>query len=85
MLHAAQKMYQQRKELRELILYGYGKDVWEDLLATEKRIRAERKFQIHRRLEFKQKMIDFIVIILGSLTIVGLIVGTIWLVSKGGK
>ena len=82
---AKQKMYQQRKELRELILYGYGKDVWDDLLATEKKIRAERKFQIHRRLEFKQKMIDFVLIVLGSLTIIGLIVGTIWIISQGGN
>ena len=78
-------MYQQRKELRELILYGYGKDVWEDLLATEKKIRAERKNQVHRRLEFKQKMIDFVLIVLGSLTIIGLIVGTIWIISQGGN
>jgi len=78
-------MYQQRKELRELILYGYGKDVWEDLLATEKRIRAERKNQVHRRLEFKQKMIDFMFIVFGSFTIIGLITGTLWLISQGGN
>ena len=78
-------MYQQRKELRELILYGYGKDVWDDLLATEKIIRAERKFQIHRRLEFKQKMIDFTLIVFGSFTIIGLITGTIWIISQGGN
>ena len=80
---AKQKMYQQRKELRELILYSYGKDVWDDLLATEKKIRAERKHQVHRRLEFKQKVIDFSFIVFGSLTILSIIISTIWLISSG--
>jgi len=81
---AKQKMYQQRKELRELILYGYGKDVWDDLLATEKQIRAERKNQIYKRLEFKQKMIDFSCIILGGLTVLSIIIGFLMLIATGG-
>ena len=81
---AKQKMYQQRKELRELILYSYGKDVWDDLLATEKQIRAERKNQVHRRLEFKQKVIDFVLIAFGSLSIISILTGTIWIISQGG-
>ncbi len=82
---AKQKMYQQRKELRELILYSYGKDVWDDLLATEKQIRAERKNQVHRRLEFKQKVIDFVLIVFGSLSIISILTGTIWIISQGGN
>jgi hypothetical protein len=81
---AKQKMYQQRKELRELILYSYGKDVWDDLLATEKQIRTERKNQIYKRLEFKQKMIDFSCIILGGLTILSIIIGFLMIIASGG-
>ena len=78
-----QKLYEQRKQLRELILYSYGKDAWDDLQATEKKIRAERKHQIHRRLEFKQKVIDFSFIVFGSLTVLSIIISAIWLIFSG--
>ena len=83
-LIAKRKMAEMRKQLYELIVYTWGKDAWNELVQMERDIRAERKRQIHARAEFKQKIADTIVICIGSIAIVGLLVGFIYVLSLGG-
>jgi len=37
----------QEKELREIILYAYGKDAWTELIGLRRRIRLEREKAIY--------------------------------------
>mgnify|MGYP003151652869 CR=1 FL=1 len=83
-LMAQRKLHDQRKQLRELIMYSWGKDAWEDLLNHEKRIRQERAKAIHRQVEFKRQLIDFIAIATLSVLLIGIIAGTLWLFRQGG-
>ena len=69
---AAKAMRENRLKLREMIVLYAGRDVWEELLQEEKRIRAVRKKAIHDRIVFRQKLIDTIAIIIGGGLIVGL-------------
>ena len=79
------KMYEQRKELRTMILMAYGKESWDELLAMEKAIRAKRTKLIHDRIKARQKLLDGAIIVFGICVIAGLIGGTIYIVMQGGK
>ena len=84
-LIAQKKMYEQRKELRTLIVMSYGKESWDELLAMEKKIRAERTKLIHDRIKMRQKMLDSIFIFSGIAIIVALIAGTVYVGMQGGE
>ena len=83
-LIAKRKMAEMRKQLYELIVYSWGKEAWGELVQMEKDIRAERKRQIHERAEFRQKLFDFIFVSLGSIAIIALLVGFVYILSLGG-
>jgi len=81
---AQKKMRDQRAQLRELIMWQWGKDEWDNLLAQEKQIREKRQKLIHDRIVLKQKIFDFTIGIVGVLAILGIIIGFIWIISLGG-
>ena len=81
---AQKKMRDQRAQLRELIMWQWGKDEWDNLLAQEKQIREKRQKLIHDRIVLKQKIFDFAIGIVGVLAILGIIIGFIWIISLGG-
>ena len=83
-LIAQKKMYEQRKELRTLIVMSYGKESWDELLAMERKIRAERTKLIHDRIKLKQKITDSVFIFLGISVIVAILATTVWIIIKGG-
>ena len=83
-LIAQKKMYEQRKELRTMILMAYGKESWDELLAMEKKIRVERTKLIHDRIKARQKVVDIFCIVGGLLFIAFLVISFIWILSKGG-
>ena len=77
---AQKKMRDQRAQLRELIMWQWGKDEWDNLLAQEKQIREKRQKLIHDRIVLKQKIFDFAIGIVGFLAILGIIIGFIWII-----
>ena len=79
------RLYEQRKELRTMIVMTYGKESWDELLAMEKSIRAKRTRLIHDRIKARQKLLDGIIIVFGVCAIAGLIGGTIYIIMQGGK
>ena len=81
---AQKKMRDQRAQLRDLIMWQWGKDEWDNLLAQEKQIREKRQKLIHDRIVLKQKIFDFAIGIVGVLAILGIIIGFIWIISLGG-
>ena len=84
-LIAQKKMYEQRKELRSLIVMSYGKESWDELLAMEKKIRVERTKLIHDRIKARQKIVDIVFIFFGFSFIMALIVGTVYVIMQGGN
>ena len=81
---AQKKMRDQRAQLRELIMWQWGKDEWDNLLAQEKQIREKRQKLIHDRIVLKQKIFDLIIGVAGILAMLGIIIGFIWILSLGG-
>lgn len=83
-LIAKRKMAEQRKTLYELIVYSWGKDAWNELVAMEKEIREERKKVVHARMEFRKKVSDCIFILVGLGAIFGIVFGFLYVLSLGG-
>ena len=81
---AQKKMRDQRAQLRELIMWQWGKDEWDNLFAQEKQIREKRQKLIHDRIVLKQKIFDLIIGVAGILAMLGIIIGFIWILSLGG-
>ena len=81
---AQKRMRDQRAQLRELIMWQWGKDEWDNLQRLEKEIREKRAKPIHDRIVLKQKIFDFIIGMVGIVAIIGIIIGFIWVISLGG-
>ena len=84
-LIAQKQLYEQRKQLRSMIMMAYGKESWDELLAIEKKIRSERTRLIHDRIKAKQKIIDTILISGACIFSVFLIGGLIWMINQAAK
>ena len=81
---AQKKMRDQRTQLRELIMWQWGKDEWDNLIKLEKQIREKRSKAIHDRIILKQKIFDAFFILLGACLILGILVGFAYILSLGG-
>lgn len=82
---ARQKLYEQEKELRELITLRYGLDVYRDMMQMRKSIREKRQREVYRQKELRRKFLDAVLI--ATLIAAGafVLIGSVWLiVTKGG-
>ena len=83
-LRAKRAMAEGRKQIYELVTYSWGRDAWNDLVRMERNIRAERKRQVHAQAELRRKASDILFIFVGTIIIIGLVVGFVWILSLGG-
>ena len=63
---AKKKAEDMREELKRLIMFTRGQSAWNELLKTEADIRKRRQEAIYAQEEFRQKIIDGILIIIAS-------------------
>lgn len=75
----------ERKKLRELILWAHpdGKQLWEDLVANERKIRRQRRETAHRALKRRRQIIDMLAISIGAIIILAMVLGTVWVINLG--
>ena len=59
-----QKIREQEKELRTLIQYTYGHNVYNEMIELRRKLRKQREDEIYRRREFKKQLIEFFLILL---------------------
>ena len=82
---AQKKMRDQRTQLREIIMWQWGKDEWDNLMKMEKEIRDKRSKLIHDRIKFRQKIMEVIISIFGIVAVIGILVAFFWVLSLGGN
>jgi len=78
---AKQKAANMRQELKEFISAAYGPSKWDEILEIEADLRKQRKEHEHRRLEIRQKIIDWTAGTVLFLVLVAGLVGFIWLLG----
>lgn len=79
-IFAAKKQAEaQRNELRTYIQYSYGQSAWDELLRIEARVRMQRAEHDHRRVEVKDAIVSWVIIILMVLSVTAFAAMVIWL------
>ena len=69
-----------REELRNIISFTRGPSAWDELIRTEADIRKKRQQAIYAQQEYRQKVIEWIMIGVASLIVMGMVTGFIYLV-----
>lgn len=64
LLMHTKKIAEQEKELRTLLMYRYGANAWEELMAMRHQIAKQRQDTIYRQQELRQNLIDGALILL---------------------
>ena len=70
-----QKILEQEKELRVLIQYTYGMNVYNEMIELRRKLRKKREDEIYRKREIKRQAIEAFLILLLILMVVGFIFG----------
>ena len=76
---AKKKAEDMRNELKSIISFTRGPSAWEELLATEGEIRKKRQRAIYDQQERQRKVIEFIMVIILMVVILGFISGVTWM------
>ena len=74
---AKKKAESMRQELKDWISFTYGPSVWDELVATEGRIRKQKKEQEYRKAEIQEAIVTWtlsIIIIITGAAMLGLII-----------
>ena len=67
------KMEEMRKEIKAFISWNYGPSAWDEVLAIEAQMRKQRKEELYRKEELKQKAIEWVAGILIVSSAIGLL------------
>ena len=70
-----QKILEQEKDLRILIQYTYGNNVYNEMIELRRKLRKQREDEIYRKREFKRQVIEFFAVLLLIVIIAGFIGG----------
>ena len=77
-----QKIKEQEKELRTLIMYTYGNGVYEEMITLRRKLKKQREEEVYRRRQLKRELLEGFCIMILMLLIGGLILGGTWLVMR---
>lgn len=83
---ARHKLQEQERELRELITYRYGLDVYRQMLRMRREIKEKRQNLIYKQRERRRALLDAVLITILIAITSALLGGMVWLiVTKGGQ
>ena len=82
---ARKKLQEQEKHIRELIVWAYGKETYIEMMDLRKDIRLRREKAIYAQRRQKQKIVDWIAIVLFLVFSAGVITATIMFIQEAGN
>lgn len=78
---AKQKLAEQETELRTMIMYRYGSNVYKEMIELRRKIRKQREQAVYKRRKMRQNIIEAVLIILLISLCAGAIGWLIWLIK----
>ncbi len=78
---AKKKVEEQEKQIRELIMYAYGKETYKEMMQMRRDIRAKREQLIYRQRRRQRKMLDVSALIIGLIVSAGIVWTTISIIQ----
>mgnify|MGYP000036657209 FL=1 len=82
---AKKKIEEQEKQVRELIVWAYGKETYKEMMDMRRDIRAKRERMIYKQRRRQRRMLDVSAIIVGLLVAGGIIMGTVSVIQSFGR
>ena len=70
-----QKILEQEKELRVLIQYTYGMNVYNEMIELRRKLRKKREDEIYRKREMKRTLIEGFLVLLLIVMVAGFVIG----------
>ena len=82
---AKKKIEEQEKQVRELIVWAYGKETYKEMMDMRRDIRAKRERMIYKQRRRQRRMLDVSAMIVGLLVAGGIIMGTVSVIQSFGR
>ena len=70
-----QKILEQEKELRVLIQYTYGMNVYNEMIELRRKLRKKREDEIYRKREMKRQALEAFLVLLLIVMVAGFVLG----------
>jgi len=74
-----QKILEQEKDLRILIQYTYGQNVYNEMIELRRKLRKQREDEVYRKRELKRQVLEFFAVLLLIIVMAAFIGGLIYL------
>jgi hypothetical protein len=79
---AKKKLEEQEKQIRELIVWAYGTETYQEMIALRREIKARREKVIYKQRRRQRMVFDGILILLGALVAAGIVGGMVHIVGN---
>jgi len=74
---AKKKLEEQEKQIRELIVWAYGVETYQEMIMLRRKIKAQREEAIYKQRKRRRFLLDSVFVFVGVLVGGGIIYGTI--------
>ena len=74
-----QKILEQEKDLRILIQYTYGQNVYNEMIELRRKLRKQREDEVYRKRELKRQVLEFFAVLLLIIVLASFIGGLLYL------
>ena len=78
---AKKKLEEQEKQIRELIVWSYGVETYQEMIMLRRKIKAQREQAIYKQRKRQRMLLDSLLIVIGVAVSSGIIYGTVLLIK----
>ena len=76
-LGASRKLAEQEKQIRELIVWSYGVEAYQEMIMLRRKIKKQREDAIYKQRKRQRMLLDSILVAIGVAVASGIIYGTV--------
>jgi len=78
---AKKKLEEQEKQIRELIVWSYGVETYQEMIMLRRKIKAQREQAIYKQRKRQRMLLDSIFVAIGVAVSSGIIYGTVMFIK----
>ena len=79
---AKKKLEEQEKQIRELIVWSYGVETYQEMIMLRRKIKAQREQAIYKQRKRQRMLLDSLLIAVATALSAGIIYGTVILIRS---
>lgn len=79
---AKKKLESQEKSIRELIVWAYGVETYQEMIMLRRKIKAQREEAIYKQRKRKQMMLDIVIVAVGFAVMASVVGGVVSIIRS---